>query len=208
MGKPLFILLVIAGAWYGWNHFGSVDGAYDDSGEPLTLLFTTGQCGEACDSMRRYLKKRVEFVEYDAFEDEEGRALYKQYGGNGYLPYIVIGSQRVVGPDTGAIVSALAAELGPEGVKEREAQALARHFDGAGDPRVVMYVTDWCGYCRKAREYFVANNIEFTEYDIEKDRKAKRDYDVLKGSGTPLVYQGYTRVVGFNQRQIEESFDL
>ena len=38
MGKPLFILLVIAGAWYGWNHFGSVDGAYDDNGEPLSLI--------------------------------------------------------------------------------------------------------------------------------------------------------------------------
>ena len=131
MGKPLFVLLVIAGAWYGWNEFGRVDGAYSNNGEPLALLFTTGQCGEACDSMRRHLKTRV-----------------------------------------------------------------------------VMHVTEWCGYCRKAREYFVANNIEFTEYDIEKDRKAKRDYDVLKGSGTPLVYQGYTRVVGFNRRQIEKTFDL
>lgn len=208
MGKPLFILLVIAGAWYGWNEFGRVDGAYSDNGEPLALLFTTGQCGEACDSMRRHLKTRVEFVEHDAFEDEEGRELYKQYGGDGYLPYVVFGNQRVVGPDSGALVSALAAELGPDGVKKREAQALSRHFDAAGEPRVVMYVTEWCGYCRKAREYFVANNIEFAEYDIEKDRKAKRDYDVLRGSGTPLVYQGYTRVVGFNRRQIEKTFDL
>ncbi|WP_198147347.1 glutaredoxin family protein [Gilvimarinus polysaccharolyticus] len=33
--------------------------------------------------------------------------------------------------------------------------------------RVVMYAS-WCGYCKKARRYFRANNIPFTEYDIEK----------------------------------------
>ena len=136
MGKPFLILLVIAGASYGWNEFGRIDGAYSDNGEPLALLFTTGQCGEPCDSMRRHLKTRVEFVEHDAFEDVEGRELYKQYGGDSYLPYVVFGSQRVVGPDSGALVSALAAELGPDGVKKREAQALARHFDAAGEPRI------------------------------------------------------------------------
>ncbi len=36
----------------------------------------------------------------------------------------------------------------------------------------------------------------------------QRDFDTLLGSGTPLLYQGYTRVVGFDQRKIEKEFDL
>ena len=71
-----------------------------------------------------------------------------------------------------------------------------------------MYATAWCGYCKKARQYFADNGIDFVEYDIEKDRAAKRDFDTLLGSGTPLLYQGYTRVVGFDQRKIEKEFDL
>ncbi|RZV34978.1 MAG: hypothetical protein EX272_11575 [Chromatiales bacterium] len=119
-----------------------------------------------------------------------------------------MGEQRVVGPDTGAIVSAMAAEMGPGSIREREAQALALNFDQDGKPIVVMYATDWCGYCKQAREYFRANNIAFVEYDIEKNSKAKRNYDVLKGSGTPLIYQGYTRVVGFHPRLVEEKLNL
>ena len=208
MKKPLLFVIALAGAWYAWSQHTGVQGAYDENGEPVTLLFTTGQCGDACDQMRAYLKKRVEFEEFDAFEDEAGRALYLEYGGDGYLPYVVMGEQRVIGPDTGAVVSAMAAELGPGSIREREAQALALNFDEAGEPIVVMYATDWCGYCKQARDYFRANNIAFVEYDIEKNSKAKRNYDVLKGSGTPLIYQGYTRVVGFHPRLVEEKLNL
>ena len=208
MNKPLLFVIAFAGAWYAWNQHAAVQGAYDDNGEPVTMLFTTGQCGDACDQMRRYLKKRVEFEEYDAFEDEAGRDLYLEYGGDGYLPFVVMGKQRVVGPDTGAIVSAMAAELGPGSIREREAQALALNFDKDGEPLIVMYTIDWCGYCKQAREYFTSKNIPYVEYDIEKSNKAKRNYDVLKGSGTPLIYQGYTRVVGFHPRLVEGKLEL
>jgi murein DD-endopeptidase MepM/ murein hydrolase activator NlpD len=36
----------------------------------------------------------------------------------------------------------------------------------------------------------------------------QRNFDPLLGSGTPLLYQGYTRVVGFDQRKFEKEFDL
>ena len=208
MSKPFLFVLALAGAWYAWDQHSGVHGAYNDDGEPVTLLFTTGQCGDACDQMRRYLKKRVEFEEHDAFDDEAGRELYLEYGGDGFLPYIVMGKQRVSGPDTGAIVSAMAAELGPGSIGEREAKALALNFDKDGEPLVVMYATEWCGYCTQAREYFTANNIPYVEYDIEKSSKAKRNFDVLKGSGTPLIYQGYTRVSGFHPRLVEDKFEL
>lgn len=64
--------------------------------------------------------------------------------------------------------------------------------------RVIMYATSWCGYCRKARNYFKANNIVFTEYDIEKDKRAKKQYDAMGGRGVPVILVGKQRMNGFS----------
>ena len=101
-----------------------------------------------------------------------------------------------------ADVTRFIAEFGFIGVKEARACLFAGLFF------VVMYATEWCGYCTQAREYFTANGIPYVEYDIEKSSKAKRNFDVLKGSGTPLIYQGYTRVSGFHPRLVEDKFEL
>ena len=41
---------------------------------------------------------------------------------------------------------------------------------------VIMYGASWCGYCRKAREYFTDKGISYREYDIETTSKGRRDY--------------------------------
>ena len=64
---------------------------------------------------------------------------------------------------------------------------------------VVMYSTQWCGYCKKAARYFRKKNISFKEYDIEKSEKAARDYKRLKGRGVPLILSGKQRMTGFSQ---------
>ena len=207
MRNFIIIAAIAAGAWYFLGAAGPV-GAYADNGTPLTLLFTTEKCGPACNDTRRFLKRRAEFEEYDAFDNVLGRKLYETYGGTGYLPYVVIGQQRVEGHDPGGVISAIAAEFGPDRVKPAERRALQRNFDREGEPRVVMYATAWCGYCQKAREYFVANKISYVEFDIEKDRAAHRDYEALRGSGTPLLYHGYARLSGFNASRMESDLGL
>lgn len=52
---------------------------------------------------------------------------------------------------------------------------------------VVLYATEWCGYCKKTREFFKQHNIAFVEYDIEKSPEGKAQYDQLRGSGIPLI---------------------
>jgi len=208
--KKLIVLIAVAAAGYfaygEW--FGTGKGVYADDGRARTVFFATSKCGETCNRMRRFLKKRTEFEEYDAFDLGKGSKLYNELGGNGYVPYIAIGKQRVTGHNPGAVISAMAIEHGLDSIRDKERKALGRHFSRGGKPIVVMYATDWCGYCRKAREYFVRNRIAFVEFDIEKDHSARRDYNALMGSGTPLLYQGYTRVSGFDVARIESDFDL
>lgn len=208
MKKLLIAAAVLAASYYLYNQSGSGAGVYTDDGTPRTIFFATDQCGDACNQMRHYLKRRVEFEEYDAFDGGLGSELYKKYGGVGFLPYVVMGRQRVTGPDRGAVISSVAAEFGLAKVKKNERAALERNFDSSGDARVVMYATDWCGYCEEARRYFRDNGIPYVELDIEKDRSARRDFDALLGSGTPLLYHGYARMSGFNKREIDSRLNL
>jgi len=66
-------------------------------------------------------------------------------------------------------------------------------------PTVEIYETSWCGYCKKAKNFFRSRGIDFVVYDIEKDQQAARrmmtmtnmravPYVVINGQGI----QGYS----------------
>lgn len=64
---------------------------------------------------------------------------------------------------------------------------------------VVMYSTEWCRYCKMAREYFKAQRIPFKDHDIETSARAKKDYDALGGRGVPVILVGQSRMNGFSE---------
>ncbi|MDH3380190.1 MAG: DUF4124 domain-containing protein [Gammaproteobacteria bacterium] len=70
--------------------------------------------------------------------------------------------------------------------------------------KVVMYGTDWCPYCDKAKKYFATNDIPFVEYDIKKDSTAKREYDRLGGRGVPVILVGDKSMNGFSVAAFEQ----
>lgn len=70
-------------------------------------------------------------------------------------------------------------------------------------PRVVMYATDWCGYCARARAYFEENGIAYTELDIDKSHAAHAQFKRLGGRGVPLILVGRERVNGFSELAFE-----
>lgn len=65
--------------------------------------------------------------------------------------------------------------------------------------KVIMYSATWCGYCKKARRYFVANQIPFVEYNVDKDRRAKRRYQKLGANGVPVILYKGKRMNGFSE---------
>jgi len=73
--------------------------------------------------------------------------------------------------------------------------------------KLVMYSTSWCGYCKKARNYFIANNIAFEEYDVENTNKGKRDYDKLGGGGVPIILMGNKRMNGFSVHKFKRFYE-
>ena len=57
-----------------------------------------------------------------------------------------------------------------------------------------MYGADWCGYCKKLKKDFEANNIDYLEIDVEKIKNPKRLSQVMGISGYPSTWVGYERI--------------
>lgn len=72
------------------------------------------------------------------------------------------------------------------------------HFVNTSE-KVVIYSTQWCPYCKKAREYLTAQNIPFDERDIEQgDIKIDTLYGSIGAQGIPQIVVGNKIITGFN----------
>ena len=74
----------------------------------------------------------------------------------------------------------------------------------AGQPAVVLYMTDWCGYCKASKAFFKANGIAYVEHDIEKSTDAQRQHKRLGGGGVPLIVIGDELVRGYNEPALRQ----
>ncbi len=64
---------------------------------------------------------------------------------------------------------------------------------------VDLYVTSWCPYCQKAKDYLHSKGIAYREYDIEKDQEAlKRKKELSPQGGVPVAVINGQVVTGFS----------
>lgn len=76
----------------------------------------------------------------------------------------------------------------------------------ATDANVEMFMTRWCGYCKKAREFLQAKGIAITEYDVEADAAAaQRKQEILPSPGIPLVVINGKPIQGFAPHAYEQA---
>ena len=69
---------------------------------------------------------------------------------------------------------------------------------------VILYTTSWCPYCRKAKAFFDARGITYTEYDVEKDGEAaRRKKELGSTGGVPFAIVNGERISGFSPSQYE-----
>ena len=74
---------------------------------------------------------------------------------------------------------------------------------------VVIYLTQTCPWCHRAKEYLSQKGITYTEVDVGKDREKAREMITKSGQmGVPVITIGDTVVVGFNQGKIDELLNL
>ena len=64
--------------------------------------------------------------------------------------------------------------------------------------RVVLYATEWCGYCKQIRRFLDQKGIAYKAFDIEKDAVARKDYEALGGGGIPIIDVNGTLIRGYD----------
>jgi glutaredoxin len=201
MKKLLWIAVLVAVAFaaYKKRHvFLGRDGAFDNAGNPIVRLFVGPGCGQACADVEAELTRRN--VTYEVLDVSTPAG--QEYGIRQY-PLTMVGRGQVLGNRIDGIVGLLAENYGGDVLTPSEQNAMAGHFDSSGKPVVVLYGTQWCGYCKRQRQFFADNGIVFNDVDVEVLPEGKRAYDTLRGQGYPLLYVGYRRFEGYKEAEIK-----
>lgn len=179
----LLVLTILAGGGYlGYKSF------FAESRE--VVFYTFDNC-EPCDVALNFLKSEgIECTVYNIDDSTEIATQYlKASKGKNKMPLVFLGDVRI------------------DGYNPAKYQVGAAKYKGTlaalENPEIVMYSTDRCGFCRRAKKYFSENNIAYTELDIDVSTYMA-EYRKLGGRGTPLIIiGGKVRLDGFHEDSLE-----
>ena len=76
--------------------------------------------------------------------------------------------------------------------------------------KVEIYSTDSCHFCHMTKEFFSANNVPFTDYNVGTDTAKRKEMVEKSGQmGVPvIVIDDKDIVVGFDKKKISELFRI
>lgn len=76
-------------------------------------------------------------------------------------------------------------------------------------PRVTLFTTPSCSYCRLAKSYLRQRGIKFKDVDVSKDPAAARDMVRRSGQqGVPVIDIGGKIIVGFDRPKVDKLLNL
>ena len=74
---------------------------------------------------------------------------------------------------------------------------------------VTIYSTPSCHFCHLAKDFFIANGIVYTEYNVGSDLEKRKEMIEKSGQmGVPVIIIGDEMIVGFDKPQIAKLLGL
>ena len=74
---------------------------------------------------------------------------------------------------------------------------------------VKVYSTETCPWCTKAKDFLKENNIEFENFDVSSDEKARNELVEKSGQmGVPVLDIDGEIIVGFDVDKIKKALKL
>ena len=68
---------------------------------------------------------------------------------------------------------------------------------------VSIYTTPTCHFCHAAKEFFTANGVQYTEFNVASDIEKRKEMIEKSGQmGVPVITVGESLVVGFDERKL------
>ena len=86
----------------------------------------------------------------------------------------------------------------------REARQLGAQVAALAQPGDIrMLSSESCAICLVARQWFVENQVAFSECLIERDAACKAEFEATHSPGTPVILvRGQPPQVGFNSQRL------
>ena len=74
---------------------------------------------------------------------------------------------------------------------------------------VTIYSTPSCHFCHLAKDFFTANSVVYTEYDVASDLEKRKEMVEKSGQmGVPVIMIGDELIVGFDKPKISKLLGL
>ncbi len=137
-----------------------------------------------------------------------------------------LGQAKFTGAD-GATASALkakatkqlsekrASQTAVAALEKQMAEVARQRGSNRGQPQpafastgVVIYTTDWCGYCKAAKKFLKKKGVDFVERDIEKDPDAAQELAQkaaaagVQPSGVPVIDVRGKLLLGYDEQTL------
>lgn len=76
-------------------------------------------------------------------------------------------------------------------------------------PQVTIYSTPSCHFCHAAKEFFTANKIAFSDYNVASDLEKRKEMIDRSGQmGVPVIFVGDKMVIGFDEAELRELLNI
>lgn len=70
---------------------------------------------------------------------------------------------------------------------------------------VTIYTTPSCVFCKMTKEFFAANSVQYQEFNVAADARAREEMISKSGQfGVPVTDIGGQLVIGFDQARLTE----
>ena len=82
------------------------------------------------------------------------------------------------------------------------------------NPKVTIYSTTWCGFCKKEKEYLTEKGVKFDDVLVDLDQaKAKEMIDLSGQMGVPFTVikadgKDDVHILGFDKPKIDAALGL
>ena len=74
---------------------------------------------------------------------------------------------------------------------------------------VTIYSTPSCHFCHMAKDFFTANNVTYTEYNVASDLEKRKEMVTKSGQmGVPVITIDDELIVGFDKPKISKALGL
>lgn len=167
--------------------------------------------------MKRHFKIILSIIIFFVFASPSLSQIYQWKDKNGNIhftdspPQGIDAELKKIKPEKTKIEKPVVLEnpIIPPKIENKKPESDLKTTKAYSDVKVTMYMTKWCGYCRKAREYLNSLGVSLTEYDIERDKagKAEMKEKTGGGSGVPVIDIEGTIIRGFAPEEIKAEIE-